>query len=178
MPHTVKVTAVNQQDSFVRILGLWLDKIPPTNWTTTLDLQNTATIKKWIQSGDTVVGTIPDLSDGKHTMYLAISAADDPQHTLGTWAGTFNIDGIVREWQNVDYDTIGIFEFTVKNGAVIDSSSPGNKESKDIVEKEGANMFDKIVAAAKENKTLTVGAVTVTSIALIGVLAWKRTRKY
>jgi hypothetical protein len=114
---------VNPDDPYTRIAALWFDKEPPANWQATIEGQATADYKEWITSGhDTLVSYNKDLVDGKHILYLGVS--QDEFKGLGVWSGTASIGGVLRPFDRVDYDTLAKFDFSIKNGKVIDSTKP------------------------------------------------------
>jgi hypothetical protein len=123
----LKTTALS--DPFHRILGLWVDNVPPVGWTENLELQGTAALKWFVQDGDTVNGDL-NLSDGKHDIFVAISQADASK--LGAWCIDGSFDNVEADVCNIDVDTVGKFIITVENGIVTSTKDEGMREVDDL----------------------------------------------
>jgi hypothetical protein len=190
----VTVSLVNPKDSFVRIFGIWLDKLPPVDWTITLASQNTATHKEFVQSGDLVVTQL-DMSDGEHKVYFSISQ-DEASGKTGIWSGVASFGGVRRPFNRVDVDTFAVFDILVKDGKVVErtNQSTGDDlptETDDPTEQEeSVSVFNKVKGAVKdhvsiasirdlwnENKTAVLASAGGAGAIIAGVVVWKETRK-
>lgn len=133
---------LNPLDAFVRIFGIWIDSPPPEGWTEDLARQNTAAFKTWIKDGDSVNGAL-DLSDGKHKLYVAISQTASAN--LGSWAIEGTFDGVkLPTLSKVDWDTIGRYDVTVKNGKIVSQKAQENEELDELKDITGLATLTKV----------------------------------
>jgi len=156
MPVEFALRVLNPLDPFVRIFGIWIDSPPPEGWTVDLAGQNTAAFKRWIKDGDSVNGTL-DLSDGKHKLYVAISQTASAN--LGSWAIEGTFDGVkLPTLSKVDWDTIGRYDVSVKNGKIVSQMQHENEELSELRDITGLNTLsrvkDVIVGKATEIKDI------------------------
>lgn len=188
----VNFRLVNESDPFTRIFGVWVDRTPPEGWTQTLDLQNTATIKQFVQSGASVDGAL-DLSDGKHTIYVAISQTQSKR--LAAWTVDATFDGVkAPTLAAIDWDTVGRYDVEVKNGKVVSQAGEAGQELDDInnddrnrvietvskVKSEVSDGIKKVVNKIDENRKESgiIAAATAGFAIAVTLISNKRGRRF
>jgi hypothetical protein len=175
-----------------------MDKVPSTVWQKVADYTDKSQHRQFIQSGGTSQNTF-EVTDGRHTLYVAVGM--DESQGLGAWSGIGDIGGVQRPIERVDFDTLAKFDFTVKNGKVLDSTktdaSPKGKASPTQQGGEGVKntdpiigatgvgtqakvkeMWDNVVKTLKEHKLEAIGLSAVAGIITGSVVLWKKKRRY
>lgn len=83
------------------------------------------------QSGDTMSADI-SMSDGNHKVYLIISQDGGPAY--GVYGGQASFDGKTAQFNGIDYQTVQVFDLTVKGNIVTtekaESTTPGSTSDK------------------------------------------------
>lgn len=181
----VQVTfkVVNENDPHTRTFGMWLNQIPPEDWTV-----NPERSFDYIQSGDTVSSSV-NISDGKHTLYVAIAQADSSIY--GPWTVEADFDGIKAPiLSNIDVDTLGRYDITVKDNKVV--STVQNKEEideagKNFIEKHFSAISDKVKSATEQITTkiesnkrdsAIVGSISVAASIAAVIFSQRRPKRF
>jgi hypothetical protein len=185
----VIIRLVNPKDAYTRIAAAWVDKVPPSDWTRNIIAYGAGeAARTFVTQEGKLEFTTTDLKDGAHKIYIAVSQ-DERSTSLGVWSGTASVGGIVKSFDRIDYDTLGLLEFSLKGGKVVDSSKPapnGNTVPAPTSQLKGWPKVKAILTAdlvmieafAKEHKVpLAIGGAG--AGAVIGFLIWqKKKRRY